>query len=296
MRILQKQNKVTAMKTTFCLLLILSLPSSILAQPGIEFYPYHKGDVRQYRSIYTGDLIYTQYTDSVKIDSLTKDTFIFGRNVAGSTNPTEVRIDSLGNLYNMKFQPQYIRYKLYADSGDSWIAAAFNDTATVIVTVTRVYEAYVFGKLKTVKVFQFTAGSFWLGNDYLASGFGLIGTDVEPSDSYYLSGALIDTTHYGIIDDVKERQAVPRDFSLDQNYPNPFNGETIIQYSLSEAEFVQLRVYDMLGRHVATITEGKRLAGAHRVIWDASGLTSGVYFIRLSTHRSTQVRKALLMR
>ena len=275
----------------------------LVAQPGINFYPYHKGDIRQYRSMYTGNIIYTDYTDSVNVDSLSKDTFIFGRDVSSSTNPVEWRIDSLGNLYNMGYQPKYVRYKLYADSGDSWFGGYDTDTNYHFQwSVTGVSQGMVYGIYTTVKVFHLdqiyapTQNTFWLGNDYLAAGFGLVRTDVEPSDSYYLSGAIIDTNHYGTIDDVKEKETLPRVFSLDQNYPNPFNGETIIQYKLSEAEFVQLRICDILGRSVATLVEENQYPGQYSVHFAPDNLQSGVYFYRLQAGRLTDTKKMLLVK
>lgn len=72
--------------------------------------------------------------------------------------------------------------------------------------------------------------------------------------------------------------ARPDAFNLEQNYPNPFNPSTVIRYSLPSASTVTLRVYDMLGRNVATILQnGQKDAGLHEAIFDGAGLNSGVY-------------------
>jgi len=73
----------------------------------------------------------------------------------------------------------------------------------------------------------------------------------------------------------------PATFRLDQNYPNPFNPSTTIRYSLPAPSRVVLRVYDLLGRVVATLTDGVEPAGDRSVSWDARGLASGVYVYRL---------------
>lgn len=80
---------------------------------------------------------------------------------------------------------------------------------------------------------------------------------------------------------VEETKALPSTFGLSQNYPNPFNPTTAISYQLTAFSFVTLKVFDMLGREVATLVNEERGAGTHRVVWDASGYPSGVYVYRL---------------
>lgn len=75
---------------------------------------------------------------------------------------------------------------------------------------------------------------------------------------------------------------VPVAFSLDQNYPNPFNPTTAISCRLAAVSYVTLRVYDVLGRDVATLVNEVRSPGQYTVRWNASGYSSGVYFYRLS--------------
>jgi photosystem II stability/assembly factor-like uncharacterized protein len=74
---------------------------------------------------------------------------------------------------------------------------------------------------------------------------------------------------------------VPAEYSLLQNYPNPFNPKTVISYKLLANSFVNLRVFDALGREVALIASGVRQAGTHTIQWNAGSLPSGVYFCRL---------------
>lgn len=75
---------------------------------------------------------------------------------------------------------------------------------------------------------------------------------------------------------------LPERWRLDQNFPNPFNPATEIGYEVPVAGYVSLRVYDMLGREVATLEDGERQPGTYTVRWDASGQASGVYIARLS--------------
>lgn len=74
---------------------------------------------------------------------------------------------------------------------------------------------------------------------------------------------------------------VPSGYKLDQNYPNPFNPSTKIAYTVPKAGNVSLKVFNALGQEVATLFEGRKQAGSHELTFDASGLTSGVYFYRL---------------
>jgi hypothetical protein len=76
---------------------------------------------------------------------------------------------------------------------------------------------------------------------------------------------------------------LPTFTSLDQNYPNPFNAETNISFNLAEAGNVSLNVYDITGRLVVTLVDGQMDAGQHVVVWDASSVSSGVYFYKLAT-------------
>ena len=96
---------------------------------------------------------------------------------------------------------------------------------------------------------------------------------------------------------------IPEGFKLFLNYPNPFNPLTIIKYAipaviLSEAKNlnVQLKVYDVRGREIATLVNEDKSAGVYEITFDASDLTSGVYFYRLSAGSFTETKKMILLR
>jgi hypothetical protein len=75
---------------------------------------------------------------------------------------------------------------------------------------------------------------------------------------------------------------VPTSFVLHQNYPNPFNPTTAISYQLTAVSFVSLKVYDVLGREVAILVDGVQNHGLHEAVFSGTGLSSGIYFYRLS--------------
>ncbi len=86
------------------------------------------------------------------------------------------------------------------------------------------------------------------------------------------------------------------DFTLEQNYPNPFNAQTEIRFTLPAAGPASLRVYDILGRQVATLVDGPLTAGMQRMRFDGAALASGVYFVELRQGPQTRSRKLLLLK
>jgi hypothetical protein len=90
--------------------------------------------------------------------------------------------------------------------------------------------------------------------------------------------------------------AVPSAYTLEQNYPNPFNPMTTIAFSLPQSGFVTLKVHNLIGEEVATLLEAHKPAGRHIVNFDASALTSGIYYYTLTAEDFKQSRKMLLLR
>jgi hypothetical protein len=91
--------------------------------------------------------------------------------------------------------------------------------------------------------------------------------------------------------------SVPKVLALNQNYPNPFNPSTTINFTLAEDSHVSLRVFDMLGREVATLANSEMKAvEVHNVLFDASRLSSGLYFYRLDAGKSSLVKKLMLLK
>ena len=90
--------------------------------------------------------------------------------------------------------------------------------------------------------------------------------------------------------------AAPIKFALYPAYPNPFNPETIISFELRAASFVELAVYDIEGREVARLVDGYKPVGSHEAVFDASKLSSGVYFVRLEAGDFQASGKVLLIK
>ncbi|MEQ8523238.1 endonuclease [Gracilimonas sp.] len=85
-------------------------------------------------------------------------------------------------------------------------------------------------------------------------------------------------------------------FSLEQNYPNPFNPVTTIKYTLKQAADVSLTIYNVMGQQVEKLVDGRKLAGAYLVSWNAGELASGVYYYRLKAGNQVSIRKMSLIK
>lgn len=100
-------------------------------------------------------------------------------------------------------------------------------------------------------------------------------------------------TGTGVID---SRDRLAGRFSLGQNFPNPFNPTTSISYRLPQSTYVDMKVYDSLGREVRTLVDSRQRAGDHIVAFNGDDLPSGVYLYRMITDGFTQVKKMLLLK
>lgn len=91
-------------------------------------------------------------------------------------------------------------------------------------------------------------------------------------------------------------QKIPREFNLEQNYPNPFNPSTTIDYAIPEAGNVTITVFDHLGREVASVINKEQNAGYYSATFDASKLSSGTYFYKISVGKYSATKKMLLLK
>jgi hypothetical protein len=88
----------------------------------------------------------------------------------------------------------------------------------------------------------------------------------------------------------------PLDFALHPAYPNPFNPTTTISFDLPLQSKVSMNIYNILGQRVAVLMNGYALPGTHRLLWDASDLPSGIYFVRMESGKSMQTQKVVLLK
>jgi hypothetical protein len=104
-----------------------------------------------------------------------------------------------------------------------------------------------------------------------------------------------DTTLVGIRSTTHEN-LLPNRSRLEQNYPNPFNPSTTIKYSVSNEQLVTIKIYNALGNEVATLVNEIKPTGVHQVNFDATKLSSGIYFCKLCTGEFEDIKKMILLR
>ena len=93
-----------------------------------------------------------------------------------------------------------------------------------------------------------------------------------------------------------EGEAVPSGHALSQNYPNPFNPVTTIAYELPEASHVTLTIYTITGQKVSVLADARQQAGHYRVLFDGSGVATGVYLYRLEAEGFVEAKRMLLLK
>jgi hypothetical protein len=132
------------------------------------------------------------------------------------------------------------------------------------------------------------------------------GTNWEPGDTPILVNnpdgfkiAIVSQNidiYYIIVNVEATNSDAPSDFSLSQNYPNPFNPSTVIRYQLPVIGFVTLKVYDILGREIATLVNEEKPAGEYEVEFNGSNLPSGIYFYQLKAEQYSETKKMILLK
>ena len=95
---------------------------------------------------------------------------------------------------------------------------------------------------------------------------------------------------------VDDEKLIADKFELLQNYPNPFNPTTSIQYAISNRQFVSLKIYDVLGNEVASLVNEEKSVGVYEVMFDATGLSSGMYLYKLQAGSYVETKKMVLLR
>ena len=100
----------------------------------------------------------------------------------------------------------------------------------------------------------------------------------------------------GVEKEINDDLLIPQTFTLHQNYPNPFNSTTILTYDIPQPGQVALTIHNILGQRVVTLFEGMKQSGYHTITWDASQVSSGIYFARLESGSENSAIKMILMK
>lgn len=185
-----------------------------------------------------------------------------------------------------------------SDSGSNWIQVN-NGLTHPGVTSLAAFENFLFAGTSGGGVFRSSDnGTSWsdvgegILNRYIVS---LVADDSMLYAGTFDGGAyrrpLVDLT----VSVVDEGTGGPLEYVLYQNFPNPFNPATRIEYQLPTTCHVSLKVFDLLGREVATLVNQSQPPGKHQASWDAGNSPSGVYLYRLSAGSYMTTRKMLLV-
>ncbi len=298
------------MKTFFVLvqfLLFLSFPYNGYSSDtsSVKFMPLSVGNLWIYDYLTQSGFQYSTVT------RVTSDTVINNRRyfkIAGSffngwyrTDTTTGSLMMYGGLNNCNYYYQEsLRDSLAIISGmySCNILAGGNllSNVTVLNTLTSAVSVQYgvgnsFSNLKYAKYI-----GLYTASDYLMN---------VPVRTYNLRGARINNIVYGdtsgLTGLLNINSDIPNSFSLSQNYPNPFNPQTKIKFAVpptvkGQTSNVELIIYDLLGREVATLVNDELKPGKYEADWDGSNYSSGVYFYKLISNEFTETRKMVLMK
>jgi len=216
---------------------------------------------------------------------------------AGFTNEDVYAIAVIGDNIFVSAQNSVFRT---TDLGINWTPAGNNLPNDKVLTFTS-YENNLFASTQNFGI--------WLSTDFggnwtnISDGFDPIyeAFDLIVNEPYIFAGRRNRGVWRRLLSEVVTSveltdDQIPKDFTLKQNYPNPFNPTTKIEYSIPSESFVELKVYDVLGNEVASLVNEQQQAGVYRADFNASELSSGVYFYKLQTESFIDTKKMILLR
>jgi len=189
-------------------------------------------------------------------------------------NAVDVEVPTLFTWHPAEHADKY-EFMLFSDSMLTTVIQTHTTDTSIVIDTLQANTNYLY----RVRAKNATSKSNWTNHEFTT--------------------ALADS---GVVTSTEGGDALPTAYDLSQNYPNPFNPTTTIRYALPQASQVSLEVYDMLGRRVAVLADGRQSAGYHTAIFDGSALASGVYIYRLrATNQATgqpfiQTRTLVLMK
>ena len=249
----------------------------------------------------------------IKYDGVTCTGYAPDNSGLSYSQAKDVAFDSSGNLWVATYGTDYYGSNgaLYKYADGNWYNYRTNNSGLVCDYLTFVnFDAN--GNLWTGGV-QFGApiisGGFSILKDGVWESFRQDNSDLPYSyvnkiDFDSEGNAWIALADYGAVaynpDGVtalkENRPHTPQSITLEQNYPNPFNPTTSIKYQVARQTNVQIIVYNSLGQKVRTLVNEIQQPGSHMITFNAAGLSSGIYFYRITTGSFTQVRKMILTR
>jgi hypothetical protein len=175
-------------------------------------------------------------------------------------------------------------YQYGTSFGNALFSQGFNNSGTYYFTVLPGMYSIQFNKNDGFTQFYYNQSGVFPGTGVMVNAIG----DTAKNINADFNAAITAVTG--------SKSLTPKEFALNQNYPNPFNPSTMISYQVPNSSHVNLRVFDVLGREVATLVNEVKSAGAYKAMFNASNFSSGVYFYQLNAGSFIQTKKMLLMK
>ncbi|MBS1494796.1 MAG: T9SS type A sorting domain-containing protein [Bacteroidetes bacterium] len=225
----------------------------------------------------------------------------------GGINWINVPVNTSNSFTNVKFFNELTGYAsgnsvnlaFTTNGGQNWsLIPTSADSAINSIYFFDVNKGYVLSNRKLS--FTSNGGSSWTAqNIYCEYGLNdLVFTDLNTGYIVGETGTILRTTDAGNVFVSNTSSEIPDHFLLHQNYPNPFNPSTKINYEIKSSGFVTLKVFDLLGKEVATLVNEKQNAGSYAIDFNSSefSLPSGIYFYTLNTGEFKETKKMVLIK
>jgi len=276
---------------------LLHFPLDDAGRAPVFTLPLQEGTVWQYQTYMTEDP-YGMPNGYAQI-KLQKDTLVangrcYTRVPFNMFNVLYLRNDGLRTYrYSPTDTSEFVCYDFSKKRGDTVVVFS-HEWGNSEILCTDVEQWPLFGSSHTMMSFRGTAPFV---NEAITDSIGISGWGDGLANAYELIGAIVGGVKYGTVLSVGEEPELrPAIFSLSQNYPNPFNPVTSIRFTVGQPQLVSLKIYDVLGREVASLLHEKKNPGTYIVAWNAGSYSSGVYFYRLQAGSMIQTKKMVLLK
>jgi photosystem II stability/assembly factor-like uncharacterized protein len=182
------------------------------------------------------------------------------------------------------------------DGGSSWNIVK-NSGGSQINSIQTFGDKFVWAVGSHKIYYSSDNGTNWMSQAYTPYSYLLQISCVDSVNVWVLGGhKLYRTSSGGVTGIYNQNSNLVGSFILHQNYPNPFNPSTSIQYAVSRRQFVSLKVYDLLGREVATLVNEEKPAGEYEVEFDGTELPNGIYFYQLRAGQYVKTKKMVVLK
>ena len=278
------------MKILFSIIFILIFTIHLLPQ---AYYPLQVGNLWQYHNVDPMETYIWQ--DEIVGDTTLPNGFKYSLFSGISLGANFLRQEnSKVYAYDIADSTEYVLFDFNAKANDT-ISIFHNKTRTIVLH--SIIDTLSKKQWNFYEYWGDSAYSYIFYNWTIVDSIGLTNLTIEPGTQYYLMGAKINGKIIGTITNVSERsKIIPNKVILMQNYPNPFNPSTTIKFILSHADNVELKIYNLLGEEILTLINMYYSSGEHQIKWNASNISSGIYFYKIKTSNYSETKKLLLLK